>query len=210
MKKLDPIPDYFTKGKLLHNLIAESYEDLQKSSNNGRRPLEYRVAGKVFRDSKRHITNAYTLHRANLWDSIEIIGVEHPFVFSVDAELPPMGGVIDLVLKQNGCYVLVDHKTGRNFYPTDELQVAIYAKYILSEFEGETCRLFYDHYRWVNNLDRIRKPAFQRTEVTADLENWDTYLQRILTAYGIIKNLKEGVTPTRYGQCFRCPYRNNC
>jgi len=231
-----PFPDYFTKGKLLHQLIAETYEAIRTGSENGSVSVEYRIANTCIGDNKRHLVNAYHVHQANLWAGFKVADVEHPFVMEIDEKLPPMVGVIDLVLKQNGQYFLVDHKSGRNFYPYDELQVAIYKKYIQAVYQGADCRLYYDHYRWVNNLEkyiqavyqgadcrlyydhyrwvnnlgRIRKPAFQRTEVSVDVSSWPSYLKRIQQAYAIIQRIKNGIAPSRGGECFRCPYRNNC
>jgi hypothetical protein len=205
-----PLPDYFTKGTLLHQLIADTYEMIRTGSDNGSIPVEHRVSSKFFGENKSHLLNAFKVHQDNLWNGFEVVAVEYPFVMEIDDELPPMVGIIDLVLKQNGCFILVDHKSGRNFYPYDELQVAIYKKHIQAAYEGAACRLYYDHYRWVNNLDRIRKPAFQRTEVSVDGKSWPLYLKRIQQAYTIIRNIKKGLMPSRGGECFRCQYRNMC
>ena len=205
-----PIPDYFTKGKLLHQLLGEFYEHNRNGKSSVPPSHEREISKQFSGDNYFHLLNAYRVHQQNSWHSCELISVEHPFVMRVDGSLPPMVGVIDLILKQDGCYLLVDHKTGRNFYPDDELQVAIYAQYIRKAFGGESCRLFYDHYRWVNNLDRIRKPAFQRVEVTANHNHWPRYLARVKTAYEEIRALLAGVPAVRSGECFRCPYRNMC
>jgi hypothetical protein len=157
-----------------------------------------------------HLLNALELHRRHAWNGAEVVGVEHPFVMRVHESLPPLVGVIDLVLIDQDGYLLVDHKTGRNFYPDDELQVAIYAQYIHQAYGGETCRLFYDHYRWVKNLGRIRKPAFQRVEVRADPAHWPQDLARIRAAYGKIREIQESGSAPRCGECFRCPYRGMC
>lgn len=241
----DPVPDYFTKGKLLHQLIARDYCNGHRQcfdsptkpgqGLNTRPAYEDEVALQFNGENLAHLLNALELHRQNAWRGAEVVGVEHPFVMRVDSTLPPLVGVIDLVLKENGSYLLVDHKTGRNFYPDDELQVAIYAQYIHQAYGGESCRLFYDHYRWVNNLDRIRKPAFQRVEARADPTHWPQDLARIRAAYGQIRAILEtceqwnplheiGKKPihsgdlrnsllritSACGECFRCPYRGMC
>jgi len=203
----EPVPEYFTKGKLLHQLIARDYSN----GNGGREPAyEDEVALKFSGENLAHLLNALELHHQNAWHGAQVLGVEHPFVMRVDHALPPLVGVIDLVLKENGSYLLVDHKTGRNFYPDDELQVAIYARYIQQAYGGQNTRLFYDHYRWVKNLGRIRKPAFQRVEVRADPAHWPQDLARIRAAYGKIREIQESGVAQRHGECFRCPYRGMC
>jgi CRISPR/Cas system-associated exonuclease Cas4 (RecB family) len=203
----EPVPEYFTKGKLLHQLIARDY-----SNGHGEREPAYEdeVALQFSGENLAHLLNALELHRENAWRGAQVLGVEHPFVMRVHESLPPLVGVIDLVLKDNGSYLLVDHKTGRNFYPDDELQVAIYARYIQQAYGGQSVRLFYDHYRWVKNLGRIRKPAFQRVEVRADPAHWPQDLARIRAAYGKIRAILESGSAPRCGECFRCPYRGLC
>jgi len=202
----EPVPAYFTKGKLLHQLIARDY-----SNGHGEQPAyEDELALQVSGENLAHLLNALALHRQNAWRGVEVLGVEHPFVMSLEPDLPPVVGVIDLVLKDDDGYLLVDHKTGRSFYPDDELQVAIYARYIQQAFGENICRLFYDHYRWVNHLSRIRKPAFQRVEVRAEPTRWPRDLARIRAAYAQIREIWENGAPLRCGECFRCPYRGMC
>jgi len=254
----EPVPEYFTKGKLLHQLIARDYsnghrfdaptepgqelstsrfdaptepgQELSTSHFDGRhfdaptelgqelsvRPeYEVEVALQFSGENLAQLLNALELHRRHAWRGAQVLGVEHPFVMRVDPALPPLVGVIDLVLvtdhksdlwislersdlqslslqgQRERSFILVDHKTGRNFYPDDELQVAIYARYIQQAYGGESVRLFYDHYRWVNHLERIRKPAFQRVEVRADPAHWPQDLARIRAAYEIICKIRE-------------------
>jgi len=200
-----PTPDYFVKGKLLHQLIAQDYR-------NGNQLLFYEneITQRFIGESAAHLLNAMMIHRQHAWRNFGVVAVEKPFVFHPDPSLPPLVGVIDLILEQDGAFLLVDHKTGRNFYPNDELQVAIYAQYISSAYEVQSCRMFYDHYRWVNNLDRIRKPAFQRLEVYADLLNWPQHLARIRCAYSSIEKIHASGHAPRTGECFLCPYKEMC
>jgi hypothetical protein len=61
-----------------------------------------------------------------------------------------------------------------------------------------------------NNLVRIRKPAFQRTEVTAKLSDWEVYLGRIREGAAKIEQLHLGGKPAKQGACYMCPYRGMC
>jgi len=207
--ELDPIPDYFTKGKTLHQILAAFYSDTSINENTFVLDWDEYIQAQFEPLHAKHIVNAIRVHQENAWQKQCVTAVEHPFVMMVDPSLPPMVGVIDLILKQNGTYTLVDHKTGRNFYTDNDLQVAIYAHFI-EEAYGTDCRLFYDHYRWVNNLERIRKPAFQRVEVRSTAAAWPRYLKRIRCAYHEIAAIRNGNHAADSGECFRCPYRHVC
>lgn len=210
MQAPDPTPTYFLKGKVMHELIAETYRCMQSGKRGDMQPPDEGLAPAMDQESVRHLRNAYQVHQKHTWTGYTIEAVEHPFVMEIEEGMPPMVGVIDLVLRQNGDFTLVDHKTGRDFYPYDTLQVAIYAKHIEDAHAGTHSRLFYDHYRWVNNLERIRKPAFQRTEVHAETRDWGLYLERIRAGAAKIEYVREGRTPGKKGVCYMCPYRGIC
>jgi hypothetical protein len=88
--------------------------------------------------------------------------------------------------------------------------MAIYRQKIRSVYNGAGLRFFYDQYRWVNNLNRIRKPAIERTEVVAPDLKWDAALDRIKQAYVKIQRLETGSPPRKNGECFSCPYKQIC
>jgi hypothetical protein len=206
----EPLPDYFTKGKLLHQLIAQSYlADINGAAVTLDELQAQLVETEEFCDQV-HLANALALYQQHRWQVERVLAVELPFAILLAEDLPPLVGVIDLVLQDGGSIILVDHKTGQNFYPYDELQVVIYAHYIQSIYPDLDCRLFYDHYRWVNNLQRIRKPAFQRTMVQMQPTLDILYHRRIYSAASIIQRLRAGSKPTHAGACFRCPFQKNC
>jgi len=205
-----PAPDYFTKGKLLHELIAASYREGIRGEPPGADGPAARIGAKFNGDAARHLQNAFETHRENRWQDCQVMGVEKPFVMMLEPDLPPCVGVIDLILKKDEKIILIDHKTGRDFYPDDELQMAIYMEYLRQAFGEEECEFYYEHYRWVNNLERIRKPAFQRVRVTPFGTPWKKTLERIRQGSEMIEEIRAGCRPARSGECFRCPYRKNC
>ncbi len=213
-----PTPEYFTKGKLFHNLLAAYYRRNGNRSNTEPGLDDDSVfAGweaahsHLSPGSRVHLENAYRVHLHYSWKDSQVIAVEQPFVMLVDPGLPPLVGVIDLVLKQDSTTIIVDHKTGRDFYPQDELQGAIYSEYMRREFGSESRSTFYyDHYRWVDNLQRIRKPALQRTPIASTADYWPQALERIRRGYRLIEQVTRDGRGTRGGQCFRCPYRGDC
>ncbi|MDK2980003.1 MAG: hypothetical protein PWQ55_350 [Chloroflexota bacterium] len=206
----EPLPDYFTKGKLLHQLIAQSYQADMQGAQASLEELNVQLAASNETCEPVHLENALRLSQQYRWQVERVLAVEHPFVISLSEDLPPLVGVIDLVLQDGNAIILVDHKTGRNFYPYDELQVAIYAHYIHSIYPEYDCRLYYDHYRWVNNLQRIRKPAFQRTMVEMQPALDALYRRRIDSAAATIQRLHAGTAPSHTGACYRCPFQKNC
>ena len=210
LKEPEPIPDYFTKGKLLHEMIATSYKkaagNLPADTDSMTAVIEQQFA----EQHACHLRNALTVHLENRWEECQIIGIEKPFVMLIDPNISPCVGVIDLILKKDGKYILIDHKTGRDFYPDDELQMAIYMEYLKQEFGEQECEFYYEHYRWVNNLKRIRKPAFKRVQVCLPGAQWEKALERIRWGSLLIEEIRAGMRPVRNGECFRCPYRKNC
>ncbi|MCX6053373.1 MAG: PD-(D/E)XK nuclease family protein [Chloroflexi bacterium] len=202
-----PTPDYFTKGKLFHEAVSLFYKEIKK----GNFPEGYpALAGHYQGENQRHLENAYRVHLENHWHHCEVVAVEHPFVMEVGADLLPLVGVIDLIAKMDDTYIIVDHKTGRNFYPPDELQMAIYVEYIRRRYGSVKCEFYYDHYRWVNNLARIRKPAFQRDNVAIGSDSWEGALTRIKKGQKQIERIRSTERASRNGECFMCPYKNDC
>ena len=217
-QQLDPVPDYFIKGKLLHQLIARGYQaridgaevSLEELQEELQEELHLQLDASDVSCDHVHLANALQVYQQQRWQGQRVLAVEHPFAIAFSEDLPPLVGVIDLVLQDGDTIILVDHKTGRTFYPYDELQVAIYAHYIQSIYPGYDCRLYYDHYRWVNNLQRLRKPAFQRTLVEVQPAHDAQYRQRMYTASGVIQQLRDGAVPSHTGTCYRCPFQKNC
>ncbi len=157
-----------------------------------------------------HLANAMQVHLQNLWQADEVLGIELPFVILLADDLPPVIGVIDLFLRTNGSYVVIDHKSGRDFYPPDALQMAIYRQWLRQAYQAEECRFYYEHYRWVNNLARVRKPAFLRSPVDPPADGWPMSMLRIRRAHHLMQHIRSGGPVLRNGDCYRCPYRRMC
>jgi predicted RecB family nuclease len=205
-----PVPDYFTKGKLLHWALASYYDSVAHNQEYQLDRIFETFNQKYQGENQRHLHNAVAVHLDNRWQDCQVIGVEKPFVMTIDPSLPPCVGVIDLILRKDDLIILVDHKTGRDFYPEDELQMAIYFQYVHDQFGDIPCDFYYDHYRWVNNLGKIRKPAFQRTRVIQSDLNWSNALERILAGSELIHRIRTKKQASRNGECFRCPYHKTC
>jgi hypothetical protein len=206
----DPVPTYFEKGKLLHEIIAASYGRVTKSE-----PIEVALYQEMIDrhfdgEHHLHLSNAIRLHLDHLWQDCEVIAVEKPFVMALEDGISPCVGVIDLILRQKDRIMIIDHKTGRDFYPQDVLQMAIYAEYIKRHYQAQEYEFFYDSYRWVKNLNRIRKPAFQRKQVRIPEGYWPQALERIRRGHEQINKIMTTKSAVKNGECFRCPYRSLC
>lgn len=204
-----PEPDYFVKGNIFHRTVARFYRGQAR-----KRPVSldvlHRSVDRHRRGDGHELKNAVTLSVQNAHVGWEIVGVEKAFVLSLGKDLPPCLGVIDLILRQGSQYAVVDHKTGKNFNAPDALQITLYRELVRQKHEAECCTAFFDEYRWVNNLTRIRKPAFQRTEVSDSPSAWDDAKDRITKCHREMMSIEQRGDADGGGPCYMCPYQNQC
>lgn len=210
MQPLEPVPEYFTKGRLFHQCLASFYRAGADPKNGSKTAALQMIADSYDGDHQLQLRNAFHMHLENCWQDCEVVAVEKAFSMIIDPALPPIVGVIDLIVRQRSKFILVDHKTGRNFVPQDELQMMIYVEYIRREYGNVDCEFYYDHYRWVNHLERIRKPAFQRECVHLNSKDWTMGLSRIQRGYEQIELIRKNNRAPRAGKCFCCPYHGCC
>ncbi len=203
----DPVPSYFTKGRLLHEVIAEAYQQIQCSRPFSPKDHTTFLRSRYQEHDLHHLLNSVEVVHQNLWEDVRVRAIEHPFVMTLDEALPPFVGVIDLVLENEDALYIVDHKTGRSFYQPDTMQMALYQVYAQRSFGVEAIRAFYDQYRWVENLARIRKPAFQRIQVQVTPADVRDAVRRVLAGYARIEALRANGKPAVNGTCYSCPYR---
>ena len=104
-------------------------------------------------------------------------------MLSIHEDLPPFFGIIDLVLRKGDSYIVVDHKTGGDFNDLDSMQLIFYREFIRKEYNSKKVDAYFDQYRWVNNLMRIRKPAFIRSKVPIKLNGLQQTITRAKKAY---------------------------
>jgi hypothetical protein len=206
----DPMPPYFTKGKLFHQALARSYQGQMNGQPVCEDDLCQAIDGECQGDSRLHLHNAVQVHLANRWVDYEVVAIEQPFVLQLDERLPPVVGVIDLILRHNADYAVIDHKTGHDFYAPDVLQMAVYAEYIRRTYGDPACEFYYDQYRCVRNLARIRKPAFERKQVSVHADLWQLSLARLRHGSAAIDTIRTTNSAPKSGECFRCPYRSIC
>ena len=208
-REIVPVPEYFVKGKALHCTIANAYRAFGDGQEFGEEIIHYDGISR-FSQAGNHLRNGYLTLRQNMLLSVEVLGIEKPFVFLMEDNIPPVVGVIDLILRRGDTLILIDHKTGRDFYQPDILQMAIYLSYLRAAGHQGDCEFYYDSYRWVENLARIHKPAFDRKQMAINEWENEGQVRRLVAGYHGIRRLKQGLIPERNGECFRCVYRNYC
>ena len=65
-------------------------------------------------------------------------------------------------------------------------------------------------YRWVNDLTKIRKPAFQRQQVQLGRNAWREAICRMTDAWNEIQEIEKYHEAAASDECFRCPYKEIC
>lgn len=207
---LIPEPESFIKGRLFHQAAANAYSLIAQGKTVGEEHIDLIQKGCECSFVNLHIENAIKIMLANILDDWEVIGVEKPFVLYLGRNLPPCVGVIDLILRKGNVITVIDHKTGKNFWSQDPMQLAVYRQYVMKNYKAEDYLTFYDEYRWVENLKRIRKPAFQQTQVCIEPKDWSTSMERFRIGYKLIKRIETEGDAAGSGKCYMCLYKGQC
>lgn len=200
-------PHYFAKGRIFHDVAAQAHRQLADGRSD-LKALRKMVNKHCAGDDRAHLLNAARLLMNNGHQGYEVIATELPFVLSLGNRLPPLIGVIDLLLRKGRTFLVVDHKTGKNFYEQDELQLHLYREHVRRAFKPTRCLACFDEYRWVNDLESIRKPAFRRTPVKA--KPWESTLGRISLAYEAIRRIHKTGDAAGEDKCFACHLKDVC
>lgn len=208
--KLRPEPAYFVKGRTFHKAAAVLYQGLARGSAIRDSALERLIRKHDDEAEQQHLRNAVALLRENALVDWRVVGVERPFALSVARDLPPCIGVVDLILRRDGTYAVIDHKTGRNLGGGDAMQLAIYRQHVLRRRPGKQCLTLFDEYRWVNDLQRIRKPAFQRTKVRLRPTAWNGVVRRFRRGHRRIRRIEARKDAPGTGSCYMCAFRDVC
>ena len=208
--KLRPEPTYFVKGRIFHQAAARLYSGIARGTAVRAGAFDRLIESHDDETDQQHLRNAVELLRQNALADWEVIGVEQPFVLSLGRGLPPCLGVIDLILRKDGVFAVVDHKTGRTFGDPDAIQLTVYRQHVLRRHRTKQCLACFDEYRWVNDLGRIRKPAFQRQEVRLCPSAWNEAVGRFRRGYRKIRQIEAQDDGLGTGACYMCPFRDVC
>ena len=202
-------PLYFTKAKVFHDAAATAYQQLGRD-NLAHGLIEGLAESHLAEQDTTHLANAIQVLVENAHQGYEVVATEQPFVLSLGEGIPPLIGIIDLLLRKADAFMVVDHKTGRNFHDQDELQLVLYREFIRREHKPKRCLAAFDEYRWVNDLGRIRKPAFRRTAVKFGRWSWHSALRRTEEAYRTIRSIEGTGEASSQDECWMCPLKDVC
>jgi hypothetical protein len=208
--RLVPELNYFVKGRVFHRAAARFYRRRARGEQPAAGDLAPITRRRDDSEARLHLANAAALLVSNAFHEWEVCGVEEIFVLDLGPSLPPCVGVIDLILRKGPVYAVVDHKTGKALWPQDPMQLAIYREHVLRSHGAVRCRGFYDSYRWVNNLNRIRKPAFERTAVRFHPRAFAQALARFERGYATMCAIEKTGDAPGAGSCWMCAYRPVC
>lgn len=209
-EELSPEPKYFVKGRVLHEAAAELHQSVHSKNHFPLDLILKTIARKLDAEDANHVCNAVTLMHRQMDDEWDVVAVEEPFVLDLGPDLPPCLGIIDLILRRDNEYRIVDHKGVRRFIKPDRLQLLLYREYVRRVYKTEQCNAHFDQYRWVNNLDRIRKPATSRIGLQVRDGSWAAALRRIRTRHNLMKKIEKTHEAADTGECITCPFKNQC
>ncbi|MBN2449944.1 MAG: PD-(D/E)XK nuclease family protein [Lentisphaeria bacterium] len=150
------------------------------------------------------LDNAVATMVRNAWDGYEVVAVEKLFFMDLSPGLPPAIGIIDLVLRRGNVYVVVDHKTTRRFGEPDAGQLMLYAEHLRRALAAAECTAFFDEYRLVPDLARVRKPVFRRSQVPIPPASTPALVNRYRRAWEVMTRIQRGDRPNPASDCWFC------
>ena len=189
-------------GTLFHNAAASFYK--AKSAQEADNLFSRLRMTKLDEDRHRLLRNAISLLCQNRHSDCEVVSIEEPFFLDLAPGLPPIIGSADLIIRKGKSLVVVDHKTGKSFNDHDPGQLVLYAQHVGRLHNARVNAGFFDEYRLVPNLDRIRKPAFRRTEVRLSKKMLPPLIRRYKSAWEKIQDLEKGKPPSAAYDCWFC------
>jgi CRISPR/Cas system-associated exonuclease Cas4 (RecB family) len=189
-------------GTLFHNAAASFYK--AKSPSEADKLFSRLRVAKLEEDRHGPLRNAIALLCQNRHSDCEVVSIEEPFFLDLAPGLPPIIGIADLIIRKGKLLVVVDHKTGKSFNDHDPSQLVLYAEHVGRLHNARVPVGFFDEYRLVPNLDRIRKPAFRRSEVRLSKKMLPALVRRFKSAWKEIQLMKKGDPPSAAYDCWFC------
>jgi hypothetical protein len=200
-----PSSTALTTGLLFHETAAAFYE----ARRAGQPPTAPAVAGRLHPrhddpDEQACLDNAVATLLQNAWDGCDVVAVEELFFMDLAARLPPVIGIVDLVLRQDGAFVVVDHKTSRRFGEPDPGQLELYAEHVRRSHAAADCAGAFDEYRLVPNVKRARTPVFRRTRLPLAPSGLPALVKRYRCAWALIAAIHRERSAAPAFDCYFC------
>lgn len=200
-----PSSDALTTGVAFHQAAAAFYE----ATRAGRRSISLEELCQLLpahpaSSEQPCLDNACQTLLQNAWDGYEVTTVEELFFMDLAPGLPPVIGIIDLVLRANRSYVVVDHKTSKRFNDLDPGQLELYAEQVRRSREVTECAAAFDEYRLVPDLRRVRKPVFRRTPIAVSPAGVPAMIGRYTGAWERIARIQCEDDATPAADCWFC------
>lgn len=189
-------------GTLFHNAAARLYK--AKQDVRPERLFAKLNLSKLEADRLPHLQNAVTVLCQNRHVDGEVVSVEEPFFLDLAPGLPPVIGIADLVLRTGKSLLIVDHKTCKSFQDHDPVQLVLYAEHARQAHNAPVPAGCFDEYRLVQNLDRIRKPAFRRSTVKLSRKMLPPLVREYRSTWERIQLLEPGQPPSPSDDCWTC------
>ncbi len=192
-------------GTLVHKAAQIAYERIRAGRPVDFSTLAEKIAAKHPESShRRFVANGVATLSKNLWTDLEIVEIETPFFLDLSDDLPPVIGVIDLILRDGPRYLVVDHKTGKRFNEEDEGQLVLYAEHVRQKYGAARCDGVFDQYRMVPDLDRVRTPVHKRTTVKINAKKTAALVPRFRDAWDLIQSIRSADDAWRGYECWYC------
>lgn len=194
-----------TTGLLFHEAAAVFYE----ARRAGRSLADAVIARQLHPrhgdpDEQPCLDNAVQTLLQNAWDGWEVVAVEELFFLDLAPRLPPVIGIIDLVIRKDGACVVVDHKTSRRFGQPDVGQLELYAVHVRRNHAAASCEGAFDEYRLVPNLQRVRTPVFRRTRLALPPSGLAALVERYRRAWTLMARIRRERQAAPAFDCYYC------
>ena len=192
-------------GTLVHQAAQVAYERIRAGRHVDFAALAEKTAAKHADAShRRQVANGIVTLSEHLWTDSEVVGIEEPFFLDLSADLPPVIGVVDLILRQGPLYLVVDHKTGKQFSEQDEGQLVLYAEHVRQKYAAGRCDGVFDQYRMVPNLATVRTEVHRRTAVRIGPKRTSALVRRYRNAWETIQSIRSASEAWRGEECWYC------
>jgi len=194
-------------GRLIHQAAEIVYnaikEDEKLSSKTIKKQLRLKHSN---RGRQSELNNGIKTLIKNRWKGYKILSIEKPIFSNLSKELPPVIGVIDLLLEKDKYVIVVDHKTGRKFQEKDNDQLILYSNYVMNNIKPKprACAACFDEIRLVEDLSSVRDTVFRRTPVPLSEIYYHKIVRRYTKGWKAIKRIENGKKPKFSSDCFIC------